>query len=375
MAAMAARVGHLGQKGGSMRTISVPVLGVLACMFAVTGHAADPPTIASWFDRVPHPPRTLAEALGKAGVTDRGQLRCNALGVEAFTSALDAHLEPIRASYEAARSEADGAPQTAEEAYAQMAQAQADMQRMMVANQPLMDLSMKYQQELAAVMQKGLPAEKMMEEVEKLEAKYQPLMAAAEAKARAAAPPEKPKADLDKGELPEVLAARKRLDAIEFATYDKVHALRDRHRNGHDSLNETLKTRGAACYDGHVAAAGASLPAEHAAWLELFTQLRRQAVEAEKVLASVQYGAKARTPHSRAELIGRRLAALQQARELAELSGEICAEAAVWSKSKDYASSGGDECSQPSYVRLCGAESIGRDYTTIARNCQARKKR
>jgi hypothetical protein len=351
------------------------VAGALALAFTVSAQAADPASITAWFDRVPQPPRTLTEALGKAAVGDRGQLRCAALGIDAFTGALETHLEPIRESHDAARNQADGAPQTAEEAYAQMAQTQAEIQRMSVANQPLMDLSMKYQQEMMAVMQKGLPPEKMMAEVEKLEAKYQPLMAAAEAKARAAAPPEKKKEDLDKGELPEVLAARKRLDAIEYATNSKVYELRDRHRNGHDTLNETLKVKGPACYDGHVKAADSNLPAEHAAWMELFTQLRRQAVEADKVLASVQYGAKAKTPHIRAQLLEHRMSALNQARQLAELSGDICAEAVVWSKSKDYASSGGDECNQPSYVRLCGAESIGRDYTTIARNCQARKKR
>jgi hypothetical protein len=261
---------------------------------------------------------------------------------------------------------------------ARMNKAQAGIAKAQPAQDEFMAVTQKYQQEVTALMQKGLPPEKMGAEMQKLQDKWGPKMEAAQKKYEAAMNNEDiqgPKIDLDKGESPQVLSARAQLEDMQFIYPESVARLRDSHKNDHDRLNETLRDKGAKCYDPHVAAAGSDLQTEYAEWNKARSMIRTQAADADKLFASVKYGAGAKTAYSRERLIVKQMDWLSHAENVANVSEEICTNAVAWPKSRDFVAGGGDVCDQPSYFKFCGPESIGRDYTTIARTCQAKRHR
>lgn len=355
-----------------MRRVLLGVFTFCAMDAAGAGDSA----LAAWFDKVPAPPKTLAEAQSRVKVTERRTLSCS--GFKEYKDALAAYRGTLETAHQKAEHDLSvqkGEPQTVEEATAQAAKMQAAMAKSQPAQDQMMAVTMKYQTEMQALMQKGLPPEKMAAEMQQLQAKYEPQMQAAQAKLEQAGTEiEGPKVDLDKGESPQVLSVRAQLDGMQEIQPESVSRLMDSHKNDHDRLNETLRDKGAQCYDPHVAAAGTDLQTEQAEWAKIRGQIRQQAADADKLFASVKYGAATKTAFSREQLIGRQMDWLSRADNLAAVSESICIGAVAWSKSREFVAGGGDVCDQPSYFKLCGPESIGRDYTTIARTCEAKRR-
>lgn len=359
---------HIG-RGLALSLWALPMLASAA--------ATPQRSLADWFAKVPPPTVTTQATADRSARINGRKLSCELPEQDAFLATLREEIQRVEEAEREASSEASAISMS--EAMAGQPELQARMQQQQAINASMES----YQAKMMEIMPKIQAAKTQKErdaymaEIEKISAQMQAaakgVTAGVEKDSRKA---KEKKAAENANELPEVLKALEQLSALKREDQESLYPgrLEDLRKSEHDQLRETFKQKGPACYGEHVKLSDQQLRSLPGDWKLLREKLQARAARYDKILAPVQYGAKAKLPGSREKLLETYLRQLKAVEDLAEADLEICVLAASWSKSQERVRGTPDyACDAPGWFKYCGPESIGRDYTAINLRCKALK--
>ncbi|WP_028081737.1 hypothetical protein [Solimonas soli] len=341
--------------------------GAALALCAFQTFAAGDAALAPWFDRLPAMPKTVAEAQARIHYAN-GRATLDA-------PAHDSYAQQLRARRQTLEQQAAAAAQKGEAAVGGM---QQDLNA--AAGEDIS--SPEFQKKL----ERMTDAEKMAFAM-KMNGQMQKSMGTSYAGGASLGAPESAAvqaAQTASMQYQQQFALQLQNGA---ATMRLVPALEQAHRELDERLSREaascvtaadpaqvqacLKTKSGACWDQHAALAAQQLTSLQSAYQQQLARARKDAAEADRVLAPTQYGAQARSYNGQSQLLGYQQQILASAESLLQLSEAAWLDVGAWGAGKTQ--SAGQPLAVVGSEASCGYETrFGRDGSSGGRSGSSR---